>query len=134
MHIFLDHFPKCATLFNGNDKSPCPLPCTTFQIRKKIISAANVKNKGDPHEGRIRLLFSSNVQVSRTDFVKPTLTRLKLKSNLYFINNFNILTSLLAEVGGSMGLWLGLGVVQALQVTVTCVKWIGRFGNTGAKE
>ena len=75
MQSLSDHLPKCASLFNGNDKSPCPLPCTTFQIRKQIISSSSVRNKQDPGEGRIRLRFSSIVKVSTTDFVKPSLTR-----------------------------------------------------------
>ena len=42
----------------------------------------------------IGLSFTEKVQVSRTTFAKPSLS------------------SLLSEVGGSLGLWLGLGAVQ----------------------
>jgi hypothetical protein len=39
-------------------------------------------------------------QVTRTDFVQPTVS------------------TILSEIGGSLGLWLGLGAVQAAQLLV----------------
>ena len=109
MQIVSGHIPKCSTLFNGNDKSPCPLPCTTFQIKKQIISTSSVKNKGDLDEGRIRILFSSNVQVSRTDFVKPTLARFKL---IQYIPSIILIPPFEQPPGGGWGLngslaWFG---------------------------
>ena len=51
----------------------------------------------------IDLTFSSKVFVTETDFAKFTIS------------------SFLSEVGGSMGLWLGLGVVQVLELAANWV-------------
>ena len=41
--------------------------------------------------------------MTRTDFLK------------FYLSTF------LSDLGGSMGLWLGLGMVQAVELLVTCV-------------
>ena len=69
--IFSWHSPKCATLFNG--KSPCPLPSTTFLTKNQIISMSRAPHKAHPDEGRIRILFSDTLRVSKTDFVAASL-------------------------------------------------------------
>ena len=107
--VFSDHLPKCAILFNGNDKSPCPLPCITFKIKKKIISSSSVRNKEDPDEGRIRLLFSSNVQVSRTDFIKPTLTRFEIMAQMQVFHQSPIIKPLLTSDFPQPASWQRLG-------------------------
>ena len=40
-------------------------------------------------------MFAEKVAISRTDFLQPTLS------------------SVLSEIGGSLGLWMGLGALQA---------------------
>ena len=44
------------------------------------------------------MTFVGKVESSVTDFVRPTLS------------------SILSDVGGSLGLWLGLGALQALEI------------------
>ena len=46
------------------------------------------------------MTFAGKVESSVTDFVRPTLS------------------SILSDVGGSLGLWLGLGALQALEICV----------------
>ena len=46
----------------------------------------------------IMMTFAGKVESSVTDFVRPTLS------------------SILSDVGGSLGLWLGLGALQALEI------------------
>ena len=61
-----------------------------------------------PDEMRIRIKFNPTVTVTTTDFVKPSLgvfmSEVKLFCKTYFFVEF--------QVGGAMGLWLGLGIVQ----------------------
>ena len=81
-------------LITGISVSDCPLPCTSTQI--KIVSLD--EKYGVRKVSRIDIAFEKTVLVSKTDFPK-----------------FNII-HFLAEFGGSMGLWLGLGVVQTMEL------------------
>lgn len=88
--INMDH------LIDGTLLPDCPLPCQTTHTHTKFLST---------HEAAKTVLditFSSEVMVTTTNMLGPTFS------------------SFLSEVGGSMGLWLGLGVVQLLQLVVTC--------------
>ena len=82
----------------GSHVSNCPLPCKITSTETKFISAISSQNPF------IKVIFSQQVQVSTKDFMKPSLA------------------SLLSSVGGSMGLWLGLGVVQALEFTARSLR------------
>ena len=81
-------------LISGISVSDCPLTCSSTQI--KIVSLD--EKYGVRDTSRIDIAFEKTVLVSKTDFRK-----------------FNII-HFLAEFGGSMGLWLGLGVVQTIEL------------------
>ena len=82
---------------DGNLLSSCLLPCTTFHTNIRFETERfNPGNK-------IVLTFANKIQVTTTDFLP-----------------FH-LSTLLSDLGGSMGLWLGLGVLQAGQLVLTFV-------------
>ena len=86
-------------LFDGTQLSDCPLPCTTTNTETKhLFYRTSVRNYST-----ILLTFSSKVLVTRTDFPEFSLA------------------SFLSEVGGSMGLWLGLGMVQVMELVINSI-------------
>jgi hypothetical protein len=96
--------PAPSKLFDGNNLSDCPLPCKTTRTETKFLRSYVTDDK----RTSVDIAFSQSVQVTTTDFVKPSLS------------------TFLSDVGGSVGLWLGLGVVQAGQLVINCV--ITRLG------
>ena len=82
-------------LFDGSLKSSCPLPCSTITIRSQMTGETFIDHPV------IGISFDSTVEVTRTDFVE-----------------FSI-SGLLSDIGGSLGFWLGLGVLQAVQILTT---------------
>ena len=90
----------------GISVSDCPLPCTTTQTEPK--------GKGT----RIDITFSSKVKITTTDFVKPTLSSFLSEVRLKYMKVVTKAKRKLPQVGGSMGLWLGLGAVQVFQLLV----------------
>lgn len=89
-------------LIVGDHVSDCLLPCKTTQTQTKFVFETKGEGTG------IDIFFNSKVRVTKTDLVWPTFT------------NF------LSEVGGSMGLWLGLGVVQMFELSVNCLLLVWR--------
>ena len=87
-----------ADLFDGTQLSDCPLPCTTTYTETKHLFDRTVSNS---NISTLLLTVSSKVLVTRTDFPEFSLA------------------SFLSEVGGSMGLWLGLGMVQVMERLLT---------------
>ena len=85
-----------GSLFVGEQLSPCPLPCTTLHVESRLLREA------DFNYPIISLAFSKTVVVTNTHFIE-----------------FNFLL-FLSDIGGSMGLWLGLGLCQALEI---CIKF-----------
>ena len=57
--------------------------------------------------------------LSKVDFLINYLWKYSCKS-LNILSKQLISISLPAKVGGSLGLWLGLGVLQVIQLAVTC--------------
>ena len=74
----------------------CPLPCTTTDIKTVYMN----EKYADYVNSRIDITFSTKVNRYIYDFPK-----------FHF-------TSFLATLGGTTGLWLGLGVIQLLNSTV----------------
>ena len=87
----------------GSGVSECLLPCKSTEIKTVFLSE---KSKGaSANRSKIAITFFNTVKVSITDFPKFSLTEF------------------LSSLGGQMGLWLGLGVVQTLD---TVLGWICR--------
>ena len=89
---------KYDNLWGGSKPSPCPLPCTTTYTDTRLLSNIPAKLGNTSF---IDLHFSNTMKVTTTDFLP-----------FY-------LTTLLADLGGSMGLWLGLGVLQVIQLLLS---------------
>ena len=83
----------------GTLESDCPPPCTYTNI----ISVFQDEKKENFTTSRIDITFSNKVSVVLSDFPK-----------------FNI-AMFLSSCGGSMGMWLGVGVVQTVEMVVSAV-------------
>ena len=80
--------PKITNLAAGLTMSSCKLPCTTTKGAIKL-------NSKDPYQSTIlAVAFTKTLKITTTDFVP-----------------FSLAESL-ASLGGSLGLWLGLGLLQ----------------------
>ena len=88
-----------AEIVSGTAESECPLPCLSTDITSVFLDEKLVSIK----KSRIDITFSNNVAITITYFPK-----------------FNI-ASFMSELGGSMGMWLGLGVVQTMEKMVSLV-------------
>ena len=93
-------------LFRGSMLSNCPMPCKTFKTNTKMTSKRPAKQFG-----RILLSFSEKVILSFCDLfnyvqISMTITELETPS----------VSELLSSIGGSIGLWLGLGAFQAIEI------------------
>ena len=96
-------------LITGSIPSKCPLPCTTVSATSRFISTAtkgtsSSKESLSSNFTSLDLIPAESVLVTKTEFVKYPLF------------------SLLAGYGGSMGLWLGLGVVQLCKICFVFIK------------
>ena len=95
-NVFLEEYPKgLGNLIDGTQPPDCPLPCSTTTVDARIMTYSKSNEVS-----LIDLTFNPTVLVTSTDFIKTTLF------------------TFLAEVGGSMGLWLGLGLLQAMELLV----------------
>ena len=99
-------------LWDGTQASPCPLPCTTWSTDTRLLGEYARVNK---NTSRINLTFApkvntgppqsspcnkfniiSKVQVTTTSYLK------------FYLSNF------FSDLGGSLGLWMGIGILQVL--------------------
>ena len=88
-------------MYDGTAVSDCPLPCDTVLSETRFLAEQSI------NQSKIDITFAQQVQVTTTFLMGPTLS------------------SFLSSVGGSMGLWLGLGVVQAVELVINFVlPWI----------
>ena len=90
---------KYKNIILGTLESDCLPPCTSTNI----ISVFLDEKKENFTRSRIDITFSNKVSVVLTDFPK-----------------FNI-AMFLSSCGGSMGMWLGVGVVQTVEMVVSTV-------------
>ena len=90
----LQNWYKKRNLFSGFKSSDCQLPCTRVSVDSKL----EYVKKNDEDDNQINLIFINSIEISKTDFA-----------------NFNIFT-VLSFIGGNMGLWLGLGMVQFFEI------------------
>jgi hypothetical protein len=100
-------------LFDGTKPSDCPLPCSTTHTKTKFLE----KHIPYSHRTMLALTFSPTVKVTTTDFVSLELS------------------TFLSDVGGSIGLWLGLGVLQAAEMVVKfLLPTLWMFGAQGIRS
>ena len=83
-------------LIEGIIQSDCPLPCKSTEITTVFVDEKIVGR----NESKIDIFFPRAITTSTTDFPK-----------------FN-LPEFVSAIGGSMGFWLGLGVLQILELVV----------------
>ena len=97
----MESYSKYFLLVDGTDVSPCPLPCT--QTRTRVSKSHSTKFSFPV----IRINFLRDVAVTKTDFLALSLNRF------------------LSSVGGSLGLWLGLGMIQLGEMGLKGARWLG---------
>ena len=88
--------PEMYVDFNGYTKSFCPTPCQRTHV--KVNKMVQDSYTGSP---AVELVLSDKVMVTHNFYPK-----------------FSFVEAL-ASLGGSLGLWLGLGVLQLLQLLIT---------------
>ena len=96
----IEAYKQYFGLLDGTDVSPCPLPCTQTKTR---VSKSHSTNFSLPI---IRINFLRDIAVTKTDFLDFSLNRF------------------LSSVGGSLGLWLGLGMVQLGELGLRGARWL----------
>ena len=101
--------PEAYAHFNGYIKSSCPRPCTQTQIKLNRLVAESWD-----FGPAVEVIFSDKVMVTYNYYPK-----------------FSPVEAL-ASLGGSLGLWLGLGVLQLLQLTLAAL--ISLIGSLTNKE
>ena len=110
------YYGALANLADGSHLSDCPLPCKTTRTRSKFL----YESLGE--DTFFDLQFSSSVTVSKTDLIRPTIASFLSEVRFDFVD----LQNTMFQVGGSMGLWLGLGAVQVSQLAVNCLLMVVR--------
>ena len=79
-------------LVAGVELSSCPKPCSSTNVISRLVQQAVSYD----NSSWIDIVPSPNVVVTDTKFVRP------------------VLTTLMSEFGGALGLWLGIGVLQLM--------------------
>ena len=84
---------KLERVFMG-DNAYCQSPCSETTIIARTLSSYSYQNMT-----HIGLNFMDTIEITTTDFVTPTFA------------------TFLSDIGGSLGLWLGMGAVQVTKKT-----------------
>ena len=90
-----------ARIFDGSVESPCLKPCKFTGAAGKFLS-----KKGDKTYSQFDLSINQEVTITRS-----------------YIPEFSVST-FIADLGGSLGLWLGVGAVQLLSSGLGLLTWI----------
>ena len=100
--------PEAYAHFNGYTKSACPRACRRTEV--KVNKMVQDYYDGGP---AVELILSDKVMVTTNFYPKFSLVEA------------------LASLGGSLGLWLGLGVLQLLQLLhTTCLSFFSKTSIT----
>ena len=101
--LYIEELPNTPydyeDLHDGTQISPCLLPCSTISIESRLL--AEKMSRGN--FSTISLTFSQSISVTTTDFLK-----------FAFVN-------ILSDLGGCLGLWLGLGLVQTIEIVMKII-------------
>ena len=84
-------------LYTGAKRSPCPLPCTTTVARTKFRFEKTSEGTGIETLNWVVFYLPDEVRVTETLFMDTSVGQV------------------LSDMGGTLGLWLGLGVLQLFQ-------------------
>ena len=90
----MDRLNEYVDIFAGTKLSDCPLPCTKTKYRTALLDEKFVNS----NHSKVDITFANSVSVVKTDF--PV---------------FN-LAKFLSALGGCMGIWLGLGILQGIEI------------------
>ena len=102
----IDSFAStCADIVSGTMESNCSPPCTSTEIASVFLDEKYVSDFS-----RVDITISEQISITVTDFPK-----------------FN-LAVFLSAFGGSMGMWLGLGVVQTIEMLINTL-WRIKLNN-----
>ena len=97
--------PPWRYLLEGSRESKCQLPCKST----KVFGALWSSNSRDSDQSAvINIRFHHEVSITESYF--PSFS----------------LPSFFADLGGSLGLWLGVGAVQIIGYCLLCSKWVKR--------
>ena len=88
------------------DVSGCPVPCTETLIKTVYLNDFH-KTSNVMNVSRVDIAFFNKVDTYITDF-----------PSFHF-------STFLASLGGTLGLWMGLGILQILDsvITTVCKHW-----------
>ena len=106
-----------ADIFDGTDESECMKPCLSTKVYNNIKVEVLINFVGFQVSGTF--LHGSQYPETVFDF---TFNQKVLTREFYF-PDFS-LTRFFSELGGALGLWLGIGAVQMMNVLIVTFNWM----------